>query len=85
MDALSQCSGRFFSGVLPGEKAKNMTEIKLVEKHFDNQDSCDWLTENGWEVGLVTTLFNRTFHSSHTLGETLSKDTFVFQEQTAFS
>jgi len=31
-------------------------------------DSCDWLTGNGWEVG-PTTLFNRTFHSSHTLGD----------------
>ena len=60
-----------------------MTEIKLVEKHFDNQDSCDWLTENGWEVG-PTTLFNRTFHSSHTLGEILSKDNFVRQEMEAF-
>jgi len=32
-------------------------------------DSCDWLTKNGWEVGVVTTLFNRTFHSSHAFGE----------------
>lgn len=31
-------------------------------------DSCDWLTENGWEMG-PSTLFNRTYHSSHILGD----------------
>jgi len=31
-------------------------------------DSCDWLTENGWETG-PSTLFNRTYHSSHILGD----------------
>ena len=56
---------------------------KTAGSHFSNQDSCDWLTENGWEVGL-TTLFNRTFHSSHTLGEISSKDNFVYQEMAAF-
>ena len=40
----------------------------VARTDFENQDSCDWLTENGWETG-PSTLFNRTYHSSHILGE----------------
>ena len=40
----------------------------VARTDFENQDSCDWLTENGWEMG-PSTLFNRTYHSSHILGE----------------
>ena len=42
--------------------------VAVARTDFENQDSCDWLTENGWEMG-PSTLFNRTYHSSHILGE----------------
>ena len=42
--------------------------VAVARTDFENQDSCDWLTENGWETG-PSTLFNRTYHSSHILGE----------------
>ena len=55
------------------EHDRDKTERKTgAGSHFDNQGSCDWLTGDGWQAG-PDTLFNRTFHSSHNLGEILFK------------